>query len=760
MRIFFLFSLFIPSLLLGQQGLWRSHASYRNALDVGISHRTVVTGAPGGIFVWDDADNTLQAFSKVSGLTGQELTAMAVQPSSARSVLGFASGRINVVEGTRVITMIDLEQATSVGPSKRINRIFLQGDTAWMATDFGVVVADVKRYLILDSYTFGPGGTTLQVTDLALTSSTVYAATDQGIKAGNRSLNLKFPASWSDIAHPGTGTVQEIAWFNNGLVAAVQNTGPDDSVWVNGPSAWQPMPNASAGTYTDLHAEGSILVSVSTFNAVLLNSSFVFLKNVTPGFDIPDFVPYRATYDAQRDLFWIASNIGLVRNAGNFQNQVILPEGPVTNNVYALNASPNHIWVAPGGLTSGFTPSFNNDGVFSASFPNDWSHIPTSSLSDCRDVMQIVPFPNSNQRAFVLTYGKGIFEINGQAPIVRYTAQNTNGAIGNVPAAGDSVYWTGWGGFDLNGQFWALNNQANQPLIVRRKDGTWESFSLGTLGGPGVATGGLLATTGNQIWIRRINSGITVFEETETGQRTKSIGTTPGSGGLPSGTVLAMAEDLDGEIWIGTNQGLAVIFAPFNLFTNGTFDASRLLVNVNGTLEELLANESVTAIAVDGANRKWLGTQNNGLYLVSEDGREVIHQFTAQNSPLPSSNIVSLAVDPANGWVYIGTERGLVSYKGTATEGVLPMDQLEVYPNPLRPGDPGPISIRGFSPGAQVKITDAAGNLVYETVSDGGQVVWDGRSINGEPVRSGIYLVVGTNDTGTTTAMGKLAIVR
>jgi hypothetical protein len=744
----------------GQTSLWRDHLSYAQALDLGTDGQEVTTAAPSGLFTWNNTSGELQTRSKVNGLTGSNVTAMAVVQGKNLAVVGYASGRIDLVYPARVETMVDLENATGVGPSKQINRIVLRGDTAWMATDFGVVVALLSEQIILDSYTFGPGGTPLEVYDLEVDASTVYTATALGVFTGNRALNLKFPSSWSALSLPRTGLVTELGRFQGETFVAIPYNPSADSIWRWNGTSWQNMPNQNGGQFTDLHGEGAYLIAVSTFNASVYNTSFGLVRNITPGFDLPGMVPRRASFQPQQNLFWIASNLGLVRNKDVSFNEVIVPEGPFTNSVFALNTSDNKLWVAPGGLTVGFTPVFNNDGAFTYDFPNNWNHIPTTALSDCRDVMEVIGIPNQPGRAYVLTYGKGIFEINGTQVVNRYTQTNTGGAIGPVTVAGDSVYWTGWGDFDRNGQFWALNNQADQPLIVRRRDGSWESFSLSSFGGPGIATADVVANDLGQIWIRRINAGLVVFQESETGVQLRALNTTPGSGALPSQTVLCVTQDLDGEMWIGTNQGLAVIFSPFNIFENRPFDAVPVLVDVDGTLEEFLANEAVTAIAVDGANRKWIGTQNSGLFHVSEDGRQVLAHYTAANSPLLSNNVVALAIDPANGWVYVGTDRGIVSVRGSATVGGDQFETLEAYPNPVRPEYQGDILIRGFAANAQYKITDVAGNLVTEGVANGGQVVWDGRNLRGDLVPAGVYLIFGSNDTGTATGTGKLAIIR
>lgn len=240
----------------------------------------------------------------------------------------------------------------------------------------------------------------------------------------------------------------------------------------------------------------------------------------------------------------------------------------------------------------------------------------------------------------------------------------------------------------------------------------------------------------------------------------KVLNTFEGSGGLPSLDVLSMAEDLDGEIWVGTGRGVAVFYAPDAVFSGGDFDAQQILIEQDGNIQVLLETEAVSTIAVDGANRKWLGTQSSGVFLVSADGTEQVHHFTAANSPLPSNTITNITIDGESGEVFIGTDQGVMSYRSDASEGLLEASCAKVFPNPVDRTYDGPITITGMMRDSDVRITDISGNLVYRTTSLGGQAIWPGTDLSGEAVSTGVYLIFATDPTGTSKCNTKVLVVR
>jgi hypothetical protein len=219
---------------------------------------------------------------------------------------------------------------------------------------------------------------------------------------------------------------------------------------------------------------------------------------------------------------------------------------------------------------------------------------------------------------------------------------------------------------------------------------------------------------------------------------------------------------MEGNIWVGTDKGIVVYYSPSRVFDDDHFYGQQIIVPRNdgtGLADILLGTEKVTAIAVDGANRKWIGTAKSGIYLVSEDGLEEVHHFTEENSPLLSNNITDIAINGENGIVYIGTDRGLISYKSTAIKGRNDFRGVYVYPNPVRHDYRGEIVITGLVGNVNVKITDITGNIVFETTALGGQAIWDGRNFSGDRVRTGVYMIFCTDEDGTQTHITKLLVI-
>ena len=235
------------------------------------------------------------------------------------------------------------------------------------------------------------------------------------------------------------------------------------------------------------------------------------------------------------------------------------------------------------------------------------------------------------------------------------------------------------------------------------------------------------------------------------------LNTGEGSGGLPENEVHCIVNDKEGALWIGTSDGIGIVSCPGDVIS-GNCEAEKRIVQFDEFAGYLFQNERVRTIAVDGGNRKWIGT-NNGVWLVSPDGDEILERFTKDNSPLPSDNIQKIAIDPETGDVYFGTELGLVSYRGQATDGEEEHKDLITFPNPVPSAYRGTIAIKGFAENADVRITDISGQLIYRTQALGGQAVWNGKDYSGRRPQSGVYLIFGTNKDGTQTAKGKMVFM-
>ena len=232
------------------------------------------------------------------------------------------------------------------------------------------------------------------------------------------------------------------------------------------------------------------------------------------------------------------------------------------------------------------------------------------------------------------------------------------------------------------------------------------------------------------------------------------------SGAIISNDIYSFAEDRDGVMWIGTNKGAVAYYNPENVFSDtDPFYAKKIILQLDGPVNYLLETEIVTAIAIDGANRKWFGTQSAGVFLMSEDCTEQIYNFNTENSPLLSDNILCIAIEPESGEVFFGTANGIVSFRSTATEPDDFFTDVYAYPNPVKPDYEGDIVIKGLVANSNVKITDISGNLVYEVNALGGQAIWNGKNFDGERVKSGVYMAFCTNEDGSKTHVTKILFI-
>ncbi|MCX6266296.1 MAG: T9SS type A sorting domain-containing protein, partial [Bacteroidetes bacterium] len=237
------------------------------------------------------------------------------------------------------------------------------------------------------------------------------------------------------------------------------------------------------------------------------------------------------------------------------------------------------------------------------------------------------------------------------------------------------------------------------------------------------------------------------------------LNSTAGNGNIPGTTVLTMAEDTKGAIWIGTEKGVGVFYSPENVFQPGqNFDAQQILLSQGSYVQYLLENETVTTIAVDGANQKWIGTDRGGVFLFSEDGTKQIYHFTAENSPLLSDRLTCISINK-DGEVFFGTDKGVISFRAQATPGGESNENVYAFPNPVREDYEGYIAVKGLVNNAQVRITDIDGTLVYSTRAEGGQAIWNGKNFNGKKAHTGVYLVFASDDTASERVVTKILII-
>ena len=459
---------------------------------------------------------------------------------------------------------------------------------------------------------------------------------------------------------------------------------------------------------------------------------------------------------------------GLIKVWNNgWEAEFIKPNGPGSNSVFQLDAGGSNVWVASGGRQSNWAKLYMMDGVFSFIEENWHIHnaYTTPAFDTISDYVCAKVDPSNSNVAYIGTWQTGVVKFVNNELTDIYDDQNSslqpwisNPALINISGID----------FDSKNNLWVANSGAPDLLSVMKTNGEWKAFNFGgSLSGKDI--GELLVDNYDQKWIIKRSDGlIIVFTDNGTiddigDDAVKVLYSASGQGNIPGNKVYSFATDQDGEVWVGTDKGIAVFYSPENIFIQGAnYDAQQILVPRNdgsGLADYLLETELVTAIAVDGANRKWVGTERAGIFHFSEDGIEQIHHFTSENSPLLSNNITSISITD-DGEVFIGTAVGIISYKGTATPPQPPGTKVYAYPNPVRENFTGLIAIKGLQSNSFIKITDSYGNLVYQTKSEGGQAVWDGNNFNGQRVATGIYMVFAITTDKSEKVVTKILVVQ
>ena len=468
---------------------------------------------------------------------------------------------------------------------------------------------------------------------------------------------------------------------------------------------------------------------------------------------------------------WIADrDFGLIFTPDYSDFQKIRPEGPWDRKTFDLAVAGDDLWIASGGYDASWNNVWNISGV-SARINGTWvpiNPITEPKLGPIRDVVRLAADPTDPTHVFGASWGFGVLEFKDGQYVGVHNDTNTDGALRSV-FPGSPYIRIGGMAFDSKNNLWVTNSSVPSPISVMKPDGTWKSFAYGQYLGDAFS-GQIVITPGDIKWVQMPKGfGIYVFtngqdlDDTSDDKFIKlSVSVLyPKSQVKILNDIYSMAVDLDGRLWLGTSAGAIVYYAPSRVFTDATFYASQPSVDQGDNYYHgLLSTETVTAIAVDGANRKWFGTRNSGVYLTNPEGTQLIESFNMSNSPLLSNEIVSISIDHKTGEVYFGTEAGVVSYRGSAVREDLYDGPVYAFPNPVRPGYTGPITVKGVPAESVVKITDLTGNLVFESESSGGQVLWDGNNRAGNPVATGVYLVFASTSDASRKAIAKILIIR
>ena len=751
-------------------GTWRDHLPYGNVIDVCFDENNIIYSAtPYAVVSYNPTTFEVERWSKVNRLSDVGISAVEYDATSDAVIVGYSNGNIDVLLENSQFNMPDIRLSNIVG-DKKIYDILPYNGLLYLSTGFGVVVVDLAAREVRSTYFLGPNGQQEKVNDVLVLNNEIYAISDSTVrKASASNPFLANFQNWNTVTDwAGSGGYADATEFAGGLfVHRVEQE--SDKIY---------RKDLSTGIWTQFAGYGNIrygriwnstvyLCLAGSFSATCFDQMLNMAYNVS-AIDGKNISPNLVIRDSQNTLWAADKGFGLLGKKSNGQDMTILPDGPASAEVRKLNAYNQNLWVAHGGIYP-YGGNLWRNGNYSGRVADQWrTYTPgpgANSTPGVSDMADVAVDPIDNNRIFYGSWEEGLVQRANDGSLSYYNVETGNNQLqgsGFSWAPG----WTGVGGvaFDQDGVLWLTNSYSSKPIQALDRQGNFIPFSCSPYVTSEDWLKDIMPTREGYIWAIVAGRGIVVRNPNGTVSNASDdditfLSEAEGSGGLANKDVYCMIEDLDGEIWVGTLQGLSVFYSQSSLFSEDPLDGEPILITQDGNVQKLLDTETITCIEIDGGNRKWIGTRNSGVYLFSPDGLQQIEHFTQENSPLPINSISDIAINQENGEVFMATEEGMVSYFSTATNFDQEMKNVRVYPNPIQPEFDGNITVDGLAYNSSVRITDAAGNVVFQGQSLGGRVFWNGKTPEGIRPATGMYFVYCSDPEGKKTETLQLTFI-
>ncbi len=739
-------------------GHWTDHLVYKTSVSIAVGSENVYSSNGSSVLIYNKDLSELKKLSHVNGLTETGISSIAWSEENQTLVIAYNTTNIDLVTNNVIYNLPEVERKYIPG-KKTINRIRISGKFAYLACSFGIVVLDLTKKEISDTWRPGASAGNVEVFDLAFGNGKIFAATERGIHSALlNATGLSYFGNWSPApALPDPSGKYTAVLFSGGkLLANLSNaTAGGDAVYIIGDNGTF-LFSFEQGVYIKSIDPATTGFTISDPHEVRYYDSSGIIHKSISDYGLGNVSISHAIAD-NNDI-WIADvQSGLVfgKNMNDF-TALTLP-GPVTNTAFSLTSLNGKTIITGGGATV----SWNNVWrPFQVSVNDNftWSSLSANGISDA---MRALIDPDNNNHVFITTWGAGLIEFRGNELIKRYN--DSNSPLQTIIPGSPYVRVCGMA-MDEKRNLWITQTEVPSSLKVLKSDGTWlynfERINAPTIGDIIIAKNGYKWVTlprGHGLYILDDNNTI----ENTADDRDIQMYIQDSDNKVVS-NIYSIASDLDGTIWVGTDQGPYIYYSPEKIFEEGVY-AFRIKIPRNDgsdLADYMLRTETITTIAVDGGNRKWLGTQGSGVYLLSADGTRQLEHFDEDNSPLLSNNITGMTVDSKTGEVWIGTSKGIQSYRGNATKGDDKFAKVYAFPNPVREDFEGNVTITGLMSDTDVKITDVSGNLVYETRSNGGMATWDLNNYRGNRISTGVYLAFCSSPDGRNSTVTKILVIR
>jgi len=721
-----------------QVGAWRMHLTYFNAQSITESETAAYIASANGLFLYQKNEKSITTLSKIDGLSDINFSEIAYHKALKTLVIGYSNGNIDLIkenEGeAKQITNIR-SVLNSRFENKQINHILFNGSFAYLSMPFGLVVLDLQRGEVRETYAnLGANGAVNPIFASAIAKDSLFLASEQGLIAASLAptVNRLDFRNWRNLPSPQKNNIRTLASRSNTIYLGIN--GNDVFEYNNG--LFKSLNIRKGSNYFDLNNSNNTVVICMDGQVSLLKTDNT-VQNLVNNKIIR---PRQAFLDSNSKI-WIADNaLGLVTDA-NGVYESIFPSGTYSPESFKLFYWDSKIICVAGGYDDFYKANNSLSGfyVFENGQWKNYNSIDklsgSSAIPPMRDFTNIT-YSAAENKLYITSFQDGVLEWSLREN--RFSAINT----GNSPLKTNRLTACK---IDKAGDLWlaAHGVRLGEPSVYRRsRDGAWQSYNFNTFGASNILE--LITDDADNIWARQspdLGGGILVFNRQN---KRRTLTTESREGKLNNANVRTIVNDKQGNVWIGTNEGLRVIFDAASVLDRSSVEASVVVFESR----ELLRGEKVTALKIDGGNRKWIGTEK-GVWLFSADGAELISRFTTENSPLLSNKIIDIEIHEQTGEVFFATDRGLISFRGTATEATNSFSAIKVFPNPVPPNFNGVLTISGLANNGTVKITDVSGKLVYQTSANGGTAIWNGADYTNTRAKTGVYYVFGTNADGS-----------
>ncbi|MCF6306581.1 MAG: T9SS type A sorting domain-containing protein [Flavobacteriaceae bacterium] len=757
--------LFLQSYFLIAQNFeqsWTGFFSYVSIKSISQGNDKIYAAAENSIFTYDLSTEDIEMISTINGLSGKSISTAYYSDNFGLYVIGYENGLIEIViDGEEnILRVVDILDKQTIPPDrKHINHFYEHNGSLYISTQYGISVYNLAALEFGDTYFIGDIGIQINVSQTTVLGDRIYAATlENGIRSAFvNDDNIIDYQQWTTINGGGFVGIQTLgseiytARTNNIILSYTPENG-----------------------FLQVDSFNTSIVDFGVISEILTISAISTIKACSEGYvllseinSLPDYDYELQSGIAFNNFFYLGTKeTGMLKVPfGSLDAQLILPEGPLFNQPFAIDASPGQLWVVFGDVNLTFNPfPLTRRGI--SNYKNEtWKNIKYDTLTsllnvdDVNDIVYVKINPYNPNETYMSSFQKGLLKIEGQNPSILYN--ETNSPL-DIPQGNEAIGIRLFGSdFDREESLWFLQSKTNDGLIKKTSSGQFQTIDISSIidAESELALSKLAISREGYVFFGAVQSGLVGYNPTS--NQFNRIGEGVGSGDLPSTDIKALAFDNQNRLWIGTRKGLRVLFSAGNFFEDGAdIESQPIIILENGVPQELLFLQSITDIEVDGSNNKWVSTAASGVFYFSSNGQETLLRFTEDNSPLPSDNVSDIAIDDSTGIVYFATANGLVAYKGSSTAPKDDLENVYVFPNPVRPEFFGNVTIDGLTAKANVKITDITGNLVFETTSEGGSVQWDTTAFGRHRVASGVYLVLITSDDNLLTKVAKIMIIR